>query len=63
MFTDRDYDIWFLEAQILNEEIEQEFRKEKLGNRAQRMQNAQDRGTGSGAAGDEARGAPGPAAI
>jgi hypothetical protein len=41
MFTDRDYDTWFLEAQILNEEIEQEFRKEKLGNRAQMTQPTQ----------------------
>ena len=44
MFTDRDYDIWFLEAQLLNEKLEQEWRIEKLGSRAQRMQNAREGG-------------------
>ena len=59
MFTDRDYDIWYLEAQMLNEKIEQEFRKEKLGKRG--MQNGEQEV--GGPAGNEPGGAPIPGGI
>ena len=63
MDTDRDRDIALLEVQEENRKLVEEVMREKLGNRAQRMQNAQDRGTGSSAQGETAGGAPGPAAI
>ncbi len=37
MSTDREYDIWKLEAEIANEKLETEWRKEKMGKRAQRV--------------------------
>ena len=40
MNTDRDYDVWMLEIQMANEKLEREWLMEKLGKRAQRMQNA-----------------------
>lgn len=63
MFTDRDYDIWYLEAQILNEKIEQEWRIEKLGKRGKQNANQNSAGQSGGAQGGAVGGAGGPAQL
>jgi len=41
MSTDRDEDTWQLEVEVANQKLEDEWRLEKLGTRAQR-QNAEE---------------------